>query len=153
MKAITQYEANDGSIHATEAEAIARDILVARCGVIEWRLNKRLPGYSRAEKFSHPIEDYRAFKVDCVALARKYLPYESFWKTCDAQGIKPEDINPGAGIGRVISDSDHLAPLNRLWFRLMCFDNDGNEYEQPYFANLANGEIERRVVREARSTA
>lgn len=123
MKALTKYQANDGTLFDTRAAAEARDALVAECAA----LGRMLPSPPQSsERLRHDPDTLRAFRAELVALCHRLYPTEPIFSH------PPETIHPMSWAGRFLSEAAPTC-VNDLWFRLACCAH-GFEYDQPYFA-------------------
>ncbi len=128
MKALTKYEADDGTLHDTELAAQQRDVLVAQCRRIEalLPLPKALTRIDNNQRIRHGAERIAAYKYELVVLCRALYPTQDIFKH------EPASIHPFSSAGRFLDDAGPGC-VRSLWFRLMCCDAE-HEYEQPFYA-------------------
>lgn len=135
-KAITQYEANDGSIHQTIESAMEHDRRLVELAAVMApmpRVNDPDLVFANGGGYKDwPIHVVREVRNGIMRLARAWAP----WIFEDGSG-KPEPIDPHRGyIGRALSDSDTspglYAPFMRIFFYI---DEAGREYGQQYYRN------------------
>lgn len=125
MKIVTMYEAVDGTQFRTAAEAERRDALISEIALALAPLGVRRP--SAYEFIRHDAKVLRGVKGALLAIARRELPgFPDVWRHPD------DEIAPLGIAGRIINDAGP-APLDRAWYRLCCIDDEGREWEQPYF--------------------
>lgn len=124
MKQLTKYQANDGTLFDSLADAVLRDRLMSRCATIARHLPE--PPRDSHERVEHNVAQLSAYRREVVELCRELYPGESVFEHA------PEEIHPMSYAGRFLSEA---APrcVNDLWWRLSCC-NGVFEYEQPYFA-------------------
>lgn len=68
------------------------------------------------------------FKRGLVEIAKRLYPETEVFRHEPV-----EDTHPMSSAGRALSDGHHK-PLYSAWYRLMCTDEQGREWGQPYFA-------------------
>ncbi len=122
MKTLTKYQATDGVLCDTAADAERRDALCARVAAMEAILDPH-PDDANQRTLQPRLADYRAA---LVVLCRELFPTEAIFQH------EPESIHPMSYAGRFIDDA---APrvIGKAWWRLSCC-HDGYEYQQPFFA-------------------
>ena len=138
MRAVTRYLSDDDMLWTTEDQAWARDALIASCE----RVRLLLPRPAILDKpategyWQWSADEVRAFKTALLPLVRETL---RDWKQAD--DITVEHMTSGSIVGRYLDDStDSKHPVRRLWWRVMCIDEQNREWEQPYFVlNPARG--------------
>ncbi len=124
MKAITMYEANDGSKHKTEESAIERDNLLAEFKIIEDLLPPKLKDtgchFANGKGFIkvNP-EKFEEAKKLMIAYAEKFTG-QNFHNNLNGM------------IGRYLDDSG--SPAYSLLYRMQCVDSQYRMWGQPYFA-------------------
>lgn len=90
--------------------------------LLEWRQYRQ-----------HPVVAVDLVKHALVALAERESPaIREVMEKARAQGLTNIDAHPFSIIGRILDDMG--GPLNAAWGRLMCIDEQGREWPQPYFA-------------------
>lgn len=121
MKAIIQYQSDDGHIFNTEAEALAQEVLCRQIALATLPLGPRcdLPGFSSGCGYLQ--HDPQAVKV-CESVFRRLVP-------CD-------DKTPISAIGRFHLDGEtaRTRALHKLYWRLSCIDDQSREWGQPFYA-------------------
>lgn len=130
MRAVTLYEANDGSRWNTTQDALRRDLMTVRVETIMMTLPK-IPTNSD-ERIAVPKSDVLRAKTAVVAICRQEHPGESAFHHA------PADIHSFGYAGRFLSEASGPAakPLNSAWTWFMCYDaSTGFLYNQPFFAN------------------
>lgn len=131
MKAITTYEANDGSQHDSREKAIGRDLLIANIRALMMPLGERPDDtdFSNGNGFiQHTEAIIQRVKGDLLYLAKPYLGDLIKQEWID----RPQEVHPMSFVGRLFDEVD--GPLRKAWFRLMCVDGDWREWGQPYYA-------------------
>lgn len=121
MRAITVYEATDGTRWDSNTDCITRDTIDAAVRDIEATI-PRVPARGRVVA---DIAAMQAAKIRTVQLCRELWPNEAVFKH------PPLEIHPQSYAGRFLSEVG--GPLNRLWFVFSCWDGKW-VYEQPYYA-------------------
>lgn len=137
MKTVTRFQADDGSLWATQGEAEARDTLVRAIADAMAPLGPELRecagnvdvGNGRGYK-RHSPEAIRYAKAGLLAIAKKQLPS---YATEHPEWFDADQVDPrGHIIGRILNDGD--VTLWNAWARLMCIDGEGREWGQAFFA-------------------
>ena len=132
MKAITLYQAVDGSNWQTEAEALARDSLCSHVDAAMALLKPRPKdsGFDNGKSFVQQESGQAlAAKQRIVDLAYAITDHAVFANIA-------EEIHPHSVAGRILSDIG--GPLNTAWWRFACMDVRLREWGQPYFVNHPN---------------
>ncbi len=125
MKPVTRLQANDGTEWATEREATIRDALLDE---IKQATSLLLtPVGNRRGYVQQDPARVLAFKVRLIEIGHKHgiLGTDVL---AEASRVHPHSI-----VGRYIDDSG-CRPIGDAWTRLMCIDEQGREWEQPYYA-------------------
>lgn len=127
MKAITIYEASDGT-RFDSADLCARyEIVIGQVAPITSRMPKHDLGYGECVQLDK--EQCNQYKSDLVDLCRELFPNESVFKH-DA-----EKIHPSSYAGRFLSECSYPC-LYTAWHRCMCINWENYcQYNRPYFAN------------------
>lgn len=134
MKAITLYQAVDGSNWPTPREALQRDAL---CSHVDEAMKLLRPrpsdvGFSNGDSFVQQEEGpWLAAKQRIVDLAYAVTGDAVFTNIA-------EDIHPRGLAGRILDDTG--GPLAKAWWRFSCIDSQHREWGQPYFVNHPNAE-------------
>lgn len=132
---IIKYRADDGSEWKTIAEAVTRDVLCGEIGAVMEPLGDRVRIDSN-QYVQHDPATVIKCRVGILALAAREFP--SF----DIFSHKPpEEVHPRSIASRILDDLG--GPLCRAWNRFSCIDEQGREYEQPYYAINGNPTAER----------
>lgn len=122
MRVITKYQSNDGAQFDSAADAEKRDRLVDRVNSALTLLKSKpswFKGYIQQDYFVA-----KNFKAAIIEMAKTECP-DPIWN-------EPIDkINPMGWAGRLLDESS--PPLYRAWHRVMCIDEHGREWEQPYY--------------------
>ncbi len=124
MKTVTRHQADDGTLFESETAALKRDAIVARIK----QLNAMLAPSPVASHIRVKQAQLAAYKEGLIDLCREVYP--------DAPVFQhpASEISPWSYAGRLINESGPSV-MNSAWFRLMCCDSEGYEYEQPYFTS------------------
>ena len=139
MKKITIYECNDGTRFDSEKQALEYDVLLSKCNSINDVIGRKVElEYNQyVQRNAETVK--KQWRVFCNIVA-EYIPdYAQRAKEC-GNGTRHR-----SHIGRVISDYN-IKCLYSLYFRFECIDEQGREYQQPYFANGHQNEATREVV-------
>jgi hypothetical protein len=139
-KAITKYQAEDGSEFVTEAEAQAHDRLCAETADII-KLLHPIPedcDFSNGGGFVQQIPAVAlAVQRGIVKVARRYFNRDEIY---DRHFDYAENAEKPVGytfVGRLINDGCPNV-LYGAWHRIMCMDENFREWGQPYFASHPN---------------
>lgn len=129
MQKITIYQCEDGTRFDKENEALEYESHAARAKEIESLLvsiGRELNGNEYIQQDPNMV---RRAKYDFLTLVAERIP---IWKDL---AIECRDgIRHIAHIGRVIDDYG-IKWMRHLYFRFACIDENGREYQQPYYAN------------------
>lgn len=132
MKAITKYEAADGSEFETESRCAAYESLCAEVADVV----AALPALPKDDgcKFAngggyvqHNPDTFRAVRTKLLQIAQRECPHR--WIT---ESLEKGDEIHASWAGRIISESS--TPLWRAWNRIYCTDKQFREWGQPYYA-------------------
>ncbi len=127
MRALTLFEADDGSHWETAEAAHERDALCARITLAIKPLGPR-PDLGHGRSVQQERDACLEAKRALVAIALETCGDFPVFKENE-----PDDIHPMSIAGRIIDD--HGGPLARAWSRLCRINWDSfREYDQPYFA-------------------
>ena len=139
MKKITIYECNDGTRFDSEKQAMEYDVLLSICNSINDAIGREVKlEYNQYVQRNAEIVK-KQWRVFCNIVA-EYIPdYAQQAKEC-GNGTRHH-----SHIGRVISDYN-IKCLCNLYYRFECIDEQGREYQQPYFANGHQNEATVEVV-------
>lgn len=132
MKAITLYQAVDGSNWPTEAEALERDALCSHVDAAMALLKPRPKdvAFDNGGSFvQQEAERWLAAKQRIVDLSAAVTGHKVFDNIA-------EDIHPQSIAGYILSEVG--GPLNAGWYRISCIDDQLREWGQPYFVNNPN---------------
>lgn len=133
-KAITMYEAEDGTRFGTLERAEQHDEL---CRVLEDVMAQLRPvpegdfGNERRGYVQQDPAAVRAVKVRLVEIAAALPHMGWFQERLDAG--EAAEVHPMSYGGRIMSECAPR-PLGYAWSRLARIDDRGREWEQPYFA-------------------
>lgn len=143
MKTVTRYEADDGSLWNTIEEAERRDRLIFDVRVTMCHL---IPN----EPYKDQLDEGRCYIQQSLPLL--VLVRRTLYDICNQPGIlkylfddqkkrfnKTDDIlvqTHPSWIHRFL-DGGH-PPLSKAYYRLCCIDNQGREWQQPYYAEHPN---------------
>lgn len=139
MSKITIYECNDGTRFDSEKQALEYNVLLSKCNIINDIIGRKVElEYNQyVQRNAETVK--KQWSVFCNIVA-EYIPdYAQRAKECG------DGTRHGSHIGRVIGDYN-IKCLSRLYFRFECIDEQGREYQQPYFANGHQNEATMEVV-------
>ena len=139
MKKITIYECNDGTRFDSEKQALEYNVLLSKCNsindIIGCKVELEYDQY--VQRNAETVK--KQWKVFCNIVA-EYIPdYVQIAKEC-GNGTRHR-----SHICRVIDDYNTKC-LYSLYYRFVCIDEQGREYQQPYFANGHQDEATREVI-------
>lgn len=132
MKAITRYQADDGSEFRTAEDAAAHDVLCVKIAEAMKPLGERPKQPACAFEngqlgyIQHDVETVDGVARTLIELAKPYLPSLAdmlVWKNV----VHPSHPS------RAISEGPQV--LWKAWFRIESIDSMGREFGQPYFKN------------------
>lgn len=135
MKRVQRFQTDDGKIFLDEAAAVKHEILLQ---AIDHAMSP-LPPLSDGDR--HLMTQgaaYRQHMVGSVLLARLAMieiakvQFASFFRS-NPEWFEHSIQCSSSMLSRIIQDGD--SPLNTSWFRLICIDKQGREWEQPYFVS------------------
>lgn len=130
VKAITLYEANDGSRFASQAECLAYESEAKRIADAMAPLGDGEIAYRTFRQ--HDSDSCLSARRGLVMICRELWPEESVFR------FDPDVIHPCSYAGRFIDDAASTA-LRRAWGRLMRINWENfREYCQPYYAAHPN---------------
>lgn len=133
MKAVTQYQASDGSQFRTVEECESYERLQEQVLKAMEPLGAK-PIIGHGKWVQHSPEACIQAKRNLVAIAKEQFKSGGY----PVLKNNPDDIHPSSILGRIIDDSG-IHCLNEAWYRLMCINFDNyREYDQPFFANNPN---------------
>lgn len=139
MKKITIYECNDGTRFDSEKQALEYDALLLKCDSINDIIGHKVElEYDQyVQRNAETVK--KQWKVFCNIVA-EYIPdYAQRAKECG------DGTRHRSHIGRIIGDYN-IKCLYSLYYRFECIDEQGREYQQPYFANGHQDEATREVI-------
>lgn len=132
MKPITMYQADDGSIHHTEASADIRDALIRDVAAAMLPLGAPPKGNSAFNNgqcyVKHSMLAVAAAKEALLELSKPKLG-DGWEISVKAKGIDPLDVDPG-WFCRLLDSGDQLS---NAWGRMCCIDDKGREWGQMYY--------------------
>lgn len=125
MKQIAKWQASDGSEWVLPEDAAKREDLLAAIAdaMAPLGAERRIRD---GQYVQHDPETVLGCRVAILRLAAKQFPGESIFRH-----EPPEEVHPFSIAGRILDDCG--GPLNRAWGRFMRIDDQGREWEQPYF--------------------
>lgn len=132
MKEITRYQADDGTVFDTEEKAIKHDTKSLSIKKI-YKLLKPIPeddGCKFANGAGYVQQDPLAvqeFKRQIMLMGAVHHAKMAEWAK------NPIEVHPQSIVGRILCDCDSL--LYAAWSRVMCTDEKGREWGQPYYAS------------------
>lgn len=124
MEAITKYRSIDGSEWNTADKAIERDRLCEKVNAAMRPL----------QKFTVEHHNFVQHKPDVVTKARVAIVRLAAIELPDFKifaHVPPAEVHPLSLAGRILDDVG--GPLRTAWFRFMCIDDLGREWEQSYY--------------------
>ena len=128
MKAVTVYEAADGSRWNTPEACMRRDQDILEVAKAMLPLGNH-PSLGSHEYIQRSGAVCLQVKRDLIEIAKRSYPPKDY----PVFQNDPDAIHPMSGAGRIITDSD--GPLCRAWGRLGCINWENfREYQQPFFA-------------------
>lgn len=141
MKKITIYECNDGTRFDSEEQALEYDVLLSECNYINDVIGRKVElEYDQyVQRNAETVK--KQWRVFCNIVAAAIPDYAKMAKEC-GNGTRHR-----SHIGRVIGDYN-IKCLQNLYYRFECIDEQGREYQQPYFANGHQNEATREVRNE-----
>ena len=138
MKKITIYECNDGTRFDSEKQALEYDVLLSKCNsindIIGCEVELQYDQY--VQRNAETVK--KQWRMFCNIVAECIPDYAQRAKEC-GNGTRHR-----SHIGR-ISDYN-IKCLYSLYYRFECIDEQGREYQQPYFANGHQNEATSEVV-------
>lgn len=139
MKKIVIYQCNDGTRFDSEKQAAEYDILLLKCNNINDAIGRKVElEYDQYVQHNAGAVK-KQWRVFCNIVAEAIPFYDKMAWEC-GNGTRHR-----SHIGRVISDYN-IKCLYDLYFRFECIDEQGREYQQPYFANGHQNEATREVI-------
>lgn len=124
------FVADDNTEFTSEQDALNHNALLAKIKAIEFLLGG--PQHQKVQDnkgyYQHSLDNIKSAWSHVIDLSRPY--FKSYEKLMSA---KPEEIHPMGFGGRIIDECSNK-PLNKLWWRFSCIDQQGREWQQPYFA-------------------
>lgn len=138
MKAILMYECADGTRFEKKENAQNYENLLTKCSEVENMLGPALELQYDEFIQRDPKSVKSAWIKFCDITADAIPDYSKMAKECGA------GLRHSSHIGRVISDYN-IRCLSNLYFRFSCIDENGREYQQPYFANGHENEATKEV--------
>lgn len=140
MKAVTVYEAMDGSHFGDPDACLARDRLCAQCDTL-LKMLEPIPendGCSFANGDGYVAQDPKRY----VAVLNGALDIFDGYFTSEAarkHSAYARQQGPGHAmdsfVGRYLDDSPNLSPLRSVWSRLRDIDAQCREWGQPFYAS------------------
>jgi len=136
MKEVIKFKSDDGCEFLTEQDCLKYEDLLDKVNFLMLKLehkpttcdfsNGRL-GYIQQDKGT-----LQKVGLELLRLANSYYGNNMLKKFID---IYPTEWKPvmNSMAGRYIDDGG-VCTLNRAWNRLMCIDDQGREWGQPYYA-------------------
>lgn len=124
MKEITkiEYHSDDGAVFYSKESCIAHEI-----GVIIDALGP-LRDLKSNEFVQHPLTLVQQVRRDACLKVNLLIPHE--WIEVTAN----DWVVDSSWVYRLVDDYDNRK-LRHVWYRIMCIDKMGREWQQPYFAN------------------
>jgi len=121
---VQRFQTKDGLEFKDAAKAERHERLISECEAITAPLGP-IPKLKDGQSKVHDLETFRRVRAEMVRLAAREMRHPE-WKI-----LAFEDCQHGI-IGRYLDDGN--STLYGFWGRLMCFDNRGHEFDQPYYA-------------------
>jgi hypothetical protein len=139
VKAIIKYQAADGSEHASQELAEARDVLCLKVDNAMLALGSVPQGVSDGKGwFQHDLELVNQAKDAILEICRESGLHKNF-PVFNHQG---RECHAMSVIGRILDDIG--GPLSDAWSRFARIDIQGREHQQPFFA-YTNGPLPEHV--------
>jgi hypothetical protein len=132
---VTRYRSTDGELWIDEADADARDLLIAAVDRIMGRLEPASdrPGspFNLGRSFVQQDPDtVREVKAELIRLSEEPLGW--WFESRKEKGVDPSDIDVKDIVQMI---EGHDPPLLRAWGRLWSIDAESREWENPDIAN------------------
>jgi hypothetical protein len=121
---VQRFQTKDGSEFKDAAKAEQHERLINECETIMAPLGP-IPKLSNGKSKSHDLETFRRVRAEMVRLAAREMGHPE-WKNLAFENCQHSII------GRYLEDGNFT--LYKYWGRLMRFDNNGREFDQPYYA-------------------
>lgn len=122
------FVAKDGAEFTDKGECQKYEWLISSIEEIMLPLGKR-PTLQNCQFFQHSKDVFLSVRDALVCCAAEECDHPE-WEA------KSNTIHQHSILGRILDDRG--GPLRNAWYRLMCFSNDGKEWDQPFFAIEAN---------------
>ncbi len=129
MQTIQKWQARDGAEFNSEEKCLAYEALLSQCESImaPFGTRPRDAEFANGSGFiQHDLSDFTHAKGELVKLLAERAPMY------DYTSHDPATIHPMSIVGRIFDDTG--GPMSKAWSRLACFDPQGREWGQPYFA-------------------
>lgn len=131
MKQVSMWQAEDGTQYASAADAYARDLMLNEVSNIASTLPER------PESFGEHRNGYIQHEPATVLWAQRAIAKIALRRFPGDRHVQfAIDADMPAGdsfLGRILSDTEDLSPLNKVWWRISCIDDKWREWEQPYY--------------------
>jgi hypothetical protein len=136
MQSVTMYRSTDGAVWPTQAQAEASEAL---CAAVNDAMSPLVPPTAAHEAamrggaayVRHDPARLLEARAALLKVAARALPY---WAETRPELFNRPDVALSHNVlGRIISDCDGVKPLARAWGRLLCIDEEGREWEQPWY--------------------
>lgn len=122
-----QYQADDGTLFSSREQCAAYELSSSKIDTIISKLGTK-PKLSDDQYIQHTMTNVYNVRRELCLLANSVWEHKWFTQTAT------DPSTHSSWAGRLISEMDN-PKLNSAWFRIMCIDSDGREWQQPYFAN------------------
>lgn len=130
MKAITQFQSDDGTIFNTAEQAVERDVLVQKLAVIMSQLNPRPKGdmdfANGGGYIQQTAEALEKVKGQLLDLMAGHVDQDLIDETRDGKRHQSH-------IARYLDDGGQ-SPLLDAWYRLLFTDAKNREWGQMFYA-------------------
>jgi hypothetical protein len=137
VKALTVYEAMDGTRFDSPALCMARDEMVSRCRTIAGFLEP-VPDtcdFANGSGYVQQNADtYATVRNMLLDICAAYFNGEDALRHIQAAREKAVGEASHSFVGRYLDDSRSLDPVRRVWARLCNIDAQCREWGQPYYA-------------------
>lgn len=122
-----QYQADDGTLFSSCEQCANYELSSYKVEAIVSKLGNK-PKLSDEQYIQHSMTTVNDVRRDLCMLANSVWAHKWFVQTAE------DPSTHSSWAGRLISEMDN-PKLNAAWYRIMCIDSLGREWQQPYFAN------------------
>lgn len=122
-----QYQADDGTLFSSREQCANYELSSSKIDAIVSKLGTK-PNLNDEQYVQHSMSDVNYVRRELCLLANSVWEHKWFIQTAE------DPFTHSYWAGRLISEMDN-PKLNAAWYRIMCIDSNGREWQQPYFAN------------------